>query len=48
MGWRGADSKEPRLKLICSQLDLDDDALRDLVAFIVSLNQPEPAPITAH
>jgi cytochrome c1 len=25
-----------------SQLDLDDDALRDLVAFIVSLNQPAP------
>lgn len=44
MGWRGADSKDPHLKLMRSQLDLDDDGLRDLVAFIVSLNQPAPAP----
>ena len=43
MGWRGADSKDLHLKLMRSQLDLDDDALRDLVPFIVSLNRPAPS-----
>ncbi len=40
MGWRGAESKEPHVKLMRSRLDLDDDALRDLAAYIVSLNLP--------
>ncbi len=44
MGWRGTDSKDPHLKLMRSQLDLDDDALRALVAFIVSLNLQALAP----
>jgi cytochrome c oxidase subunit 2 len=44
MGWRGADSNERHVKLMRRQLDLDDDALRDLAAYIVSLNTPRPAP----
>lgn len=44
MGWRGMESKDPHLKLMRSRLDLDDDALRDLAAYIVSLHLPAPAP----
>ena len=43
MGWRGAESKNPHVKLMRSRLDLDDDTLHDLVAHIVSLNVPAPA-----
>jgi cytochrome c oxidase subunit 2 len=42
MGWRGADSKEPHVKLMRRQTDLDDDALRDLAAYVVSLNLTPP------
>ncbi len=44
MGWRGADSKNPHVKLMRRQMDLDDGALHDLAAYIVSLNPPSPAP----
>lgn len=40
MGWRGTNAKEPHVKLMRSRLDLDDDALRDLAAYLVSLNVP--------
>lgn len=43
MGWRGMDSKDPHVKFMRRRLDLNDDALRDLAAYIVSLNPP-PAP----
>jgi cytochrome c oxidase subunit 2 len=43
MGWRGAASKDPHVKLMRRQLDLDDAALHDLVAYIVSLNTPPSA-----
>ncbi len=43
MGWRGADSKDPHVKLVRSHMDLDDDGLRDLAAYIVSLNTVTPA-----
>jgi cytochrome c oxidase subunit II len=46
MGWRGSDSKEPHVKLMRSRLDLDDDALHDLAAYIVSLNLPSAAAST--
>lgn len=45
MGWRGADSKDPHVKLMRRQMDLDDDALRDLAAYLVSLNTPSSAPL---
>jgi cytochrome c oxidase subunit 2 len=47
MGWRGAtkkDEKDPHLKLMRSNLDLDDEALQDLAAYIVSLNPRKPQP----
>ena len=40
MGWRGTDSREPHVKFMRSRLDLDDDALHDLAAYVVSLNSP--------
>jgi cytochrome c oxidase subunit 2 len=43
MGWRGTASKDPHVKLMRGQLDLDDAALHDLVAYIVSLNAPRAA-----
>lgn len=46
MGWRGPDSKDPHVKLMRSRLDLDDDALHDVAAYIVSLNLPSPAAAT--
>ena len=44
MGWRGTDSREPHVKFMRSRLDLDDNALHDLAAYVVSLNSPVPAP----
>jgi cytochrome c oxidase subunit 2 len=44
MGWRGTDSREPHVKFMRSRLDLDDNALHDLAAYVVSLNPPVPAP----
>lgn len=47
MGWRGAtrkDEKDAHLKLMRSNLDLDDEALQDLAAYIVSLNPRKPQP----
>lgn len=38
MGWRGTESKSPHVKLMRSRMDLDDAALHDLAAYIVSLN----------
>lgn len=46
MGWRGAESENLHVKLMRTRLDLDDDALRDLTAYIVSLNRPVPGPAT--
>ncbi|MFM1770487.1 MAG: hypothetical protein RJA22_3016 [Verrucomicrobiota bacterium] len=36
MGWRGADSADPHVKLMRSRLDLDDQALRDLAAYLAT------------
>lgn len=36
MGWRGADSKDVHVRLMRSQLDLDDARLKDLAAYIVT------------
>jgi len=44
MGWRGAESKDPHVKFMRNRLDLDDDALHDVAAYIVSLNPQTPAP----
>ena len=46
MGWRGADSKDPHVKLMRSRLGLDDDELHDLAAYLVSFNLPSPVPPT--
>ena len=43
MGWRGAESKDPHVKFMRRQLDLNDDGLHDLAAYIVSLNPRAPA-----
>lgn len=42
MGWRGAESKNLHVKLMRTRLDLGDASLRDLAAYIVSLNRPVP------
>jgi cytochrome c oxidase subunit 2 len=44
MGWRGTESKNVHVKIMRSRLDLDDEALHDLAAYIVSLNPQTPAP----
>ncbi len=40
MGWRGMQANNPHEKAMRRQLDKSDDALRDLTAYIVSLNPP--------
>lgn len=40
MGWRGLEPDNPHVKLMRSQLKPEDQGLRDLVAYIVSLNPP--------
>lgn len=43
MGWRGVESTDPHVSLMRTRLDLDDAALQDLAAYIVSLNPPAPS-----
>jgi len=40
MGWRGMASDNPHVKLMRRELDRDDKSMRDLTAYIVSLNAP--------
>jgi len=44
LDWRGADSKNPHVKLMRNRPDPDDDTLHDLTACLMSLNPPTPAP----
>lgn len=48
MGWRGVDSKNPHVTFMRRRMDLNDESLRDLAAYIVSLNPKAPPPPVQH
>jgi hypothetical protein len=39
MGWRGIGANNPHVKRMRAQLDINDTAIHDLTAYLVSLNR---------